>query len=295
MDYILSNIGGFMEENICDEKNKKFIITMSYPQYERIISFLYSQKPATEIEQSFSLFKISIYNEKFEHVQEADIYTGIGTGIDDNFHSVIQATDQHITLHTLNVLSMVEYISYHYDNSDRRYLCYPLLFNAESKNASHQTTVVIDIINNKAYLVDPNGSLSYFNNMFSASIANQNKTKYNDKEKNYSSYSELEHNFNHLIDGLMDGYFKEFKKIGINIDYVPHSQWNPNNIQLNDTGDSSEIGHGFCVATSILFGHFLCLTKLDINDAINKFKCITSNERLYLINGYSCWLYQTFK
>jgi hypothetical protein len=145
---------------------------------------------------------------------------------------------------------------------------------ADSKKNSHQTCLTIDILNNKAYLIDPNGTTSYFNAIF----------------------SKISHEFhmdiNPFVDKLLKDYFVELNKIGINIEFVPSSVWNKNRICINKYFNMSIFGSGHCVITTIMLGHCLTTHKLSPSELFEKFRYSTNEELLTVINSYMSGIYQ---
>jgi hypothetical protein len=145
---------------------------------------------------------------------------------------------------------------------------------AESKDQSHQTCLAIDILNKTAYLVDPNGSSSYFNTIF--------------EKISHDLYIDI----NSYVDKLLECYFSELNKIGIKIEFIPGSKWNKNKICINRNFDKSLIGSGHCVITTIMLGHYLLTTNLNPSDVYNKFKYISDDNLLILINSYMFGIYE---
>jgi hypothetical protein len=177
---------------------------------------------------------------------------------------------------------MVFYIS----SIKSRYAFLPVSFNIESKKAGHMACIVVDTKNMKFYLYDPNGKSSYFNNIF-AEAAKRNIDPHFDA-------SDLYFDGHILIDTLMSGYISDINdKFGVKYEYVPSKVWNPLGKVLNPPfSKGTVIGSGHCVITTILFLHYLHITGGNIKETFERLGSLNNEELVYLINGYSYWVYQ---
>lgn len=254
------------EENLCDEKIVKSIQTIRYDKFEKIIEVMFNQKSISSINPFYSMYKINLETEEFSH--HLDIYS-------ERNHTTIQTDNEFMILQILSPSSLVEYILEH-SNDNRRYLHIQLsLFVASEihSNSGHQTILTIDLIENKAYLIDPNGRSKFFEH------------KYKDDEtKSHIKYSQL-------IDKLLENYFGELLNFGFFMEFVPIHVWNKDKICINYAVKDSVIGSGFCVPTSLLLTQYMSLTSQTPDQVINKFKDIDSETLLNIINNYTYGLY----
>lgn len=260
---IIEPLSFMIEEQLCDDKIVKYIQTIKYNKFEKLMEILFQQKTLTTIEPYFSLYKVEFENdinsEVYHHI---DIYTNPKT-----YHTTIQTDDNLMLLHILSPPSLIEYIVEH--NDGRKYIVLPLIFGSEL-SSNHQTMIAIDLIDNKAYLINPNGRSDYF--------------KYKHIDKKHI-------NFSQLIDKLLEYYFNELINFGIFIEYIPNDKWNKEEICINYSFKNSIIGSGFCVSTSILLAQYLTITGLKPEEMIIKFKHIDRETLLNLINNYTYGLY----
>ena len=274
----------FIESSeICDENVKKNLSTMNRKEYDVMMSLVTGQKPVIDTLPSYSLYNVNIYNKKFSH--HLDIFDESG----DEHQITIQYDDGHIVLHTFSVESLILYL----DDIKSRYVFLPIAFSSENKKDGHHTSLIIDKKENKFYLYDPNGRSSYFNNIFAESA----NTLTNSANASVINTSDFYFDGHELIDILMKGYVDDIKrKFGVKYEYVTSNIWNPLKKVLNPTFDkNSLIGSGHCVITTILFLHYLHVTNYNVAEAYQQLGSLNTNELIYLINGYSCWAYQTLR
>lgn len=289
-DYLMAVVDpliSFLEPTdigICDNNIKKHLSILDRKELDILISLISGQEPIASTYPYYSLYKINIYNKRTSHL--LDIFDGSG----GDHQTTIQYDDGHLVLHIFSVESLIFYIG----DIKSKYIFLPVSFSSENGKSGHQTSLIIDTINKRFYLYDPNGESSYFNNIFVEAVKKNMKGS---QIENNININDLYFDGTELIDILIKGYLNDIKeKLDIVYEYIPSDIWNPSKKVLNPSfGKNIIIGSGHCVITTILFLHYLHITGEDIRDAFERLGTLSSGELIYLINSYSYRIYQTLK
>jgi hypothetical protein len=280
---ILSSITEFIDDNnICDKKMRSQLSRLNNKDNETLLSILCAQKSITASFPYYSLYKFNIMTNKFSH--HLDITDDSG----DEHSLSIQYDNNHLMLHILSIESLMFYLG---DSSEihnaSRYVFFNVSLSSENKDAGHRTCLLIDTHRCEAYLYDPNGNTTFFNNIFS-----EEATKHGMKYTN-----DLYFDGHIAINKLFEGYFDDLKtRLGTTIKFVPSDKWNPNKYVLNPSFSSKVvIGSGHCVITTIMLIHVLHLTQEDLSLVFKELGKLSDEQLIYVINGYSCSVHNLMK
>lgn len=148
--------------------------------------------------------------------------------------------------------------------SESRYMFFPFNFSCEASKEGHQLTLVIDNHSFKIYLMDPNGTPTYFNSILSLNV---------------NDYLEL----------LIDRWTKVIKEqVGINYTYVYQREWMPHTCAINRHVDV--LGGGNCVTSTIILCHILSLTGMEFPTCYHQLAYISAAEWGSLLKKYYIWI-----
>jgi hypothetical protein len=263
----------YMAEGICYDYLHKKISTMKFREYESIFNMYTQQTKLKDIFPQYSLYKIDVMTKEFSH--HIDIECDIG----NMYHTTLQSNSQFIMLHTLCPESIITYIS---EQKSVRYVFFPVMLAFEEKEVGHCTQLCFDKIMQKVYLIDPNGSTTFFNSMFLDMYKKQSGEMF------YDEFYQLIIDGAPLVDMLFEGYVKILNdSFGLNYVFEPQTIWNNQCMVLNKSFTDSVIGSGHCVILSVMVAHFLHLTCCDVNVAFEEFAKLKNKELIYIINSYS--------
>jgi len=138
----------------------------------------------------------------------------------------------------------------------------------EGENTAHQTMLCIDTLNKKAYLLDPNGSSTYFDDKI--------------PKKDH-------HLFEPIIESMLCYYFKEISKLGDNITFINRSKWNLTKINVNISVDTIS-STGNCVVTSLMIAHYMNVAHCEPYDGFFMISKIEKTKMCRCIDGYTKFL-----
>lgn len=237
------------------EKEKKFITRLPYKKYEKVLGLLSNQTIIKHKE--YSIYKQKYDNLKFEFVSNV-----INTK-DNEYHTVIDSTTDHLILNTLSPECLCNYIL---DNFLNRYIFLTLNYGSNLHNSGHQASLMIDNENKQIFMIDPNGKSDFFDHIFH-------------QETNF------------YVENMLSKYFMELNKFGIDYKYIYTSEWNPYKISLNKNFKNALIGSGHCVITTLMLIHLINIFNLNPHDAFSMISKLSEDEILYLIKEYSVGIY----
>ena len=239
------------------EKQKKFICTLEYEDFEKMLLILNNQNKINSMEycmykQSFGL--------------EFELISYIFDKKNNLYPIIISIFNNHLILYTITPYCLYKFIQ---ENINNRYIFLSLTYQCED-NFSHQASIMFDNKSNKIYLIDPNGGPSYFNDYVGINTEN-------------------------LIDHLLEKYFAELKNFGSNYEYIFTEVWNPSKIVINKNFNNDYIGSGHCVAFTFLLVHIFCILNMEPEDVYKIFESLADEEILYLISKYTSGIYNLLK
>ncbi|AYV78884.1 MAG: hypothetical protein Edafosvirus43_5 [Edafosvirus sp.] len=283
---IISPLVSFLDDDICTDKIHESIVTMNNEKFKIVIDLLCDQKNIDEKDLTYSLYKIGYYDNIFKHhldsiPEENNLYL-----------NELTASDQFLLLNIISPMSLMDCILKH---ANKRYIFLPLSMNVLSKDAGHMTCLAVDVSKKHLYLIDPNGSSSYFNNMFNEMLKNNLK-----KEKNIPDEIKLDEllddsiyfDVSMLVDDLFVGYCKELEKCGFKYTFIPSSKWNSKQYHINKSVNNAIIKNGHCLITSVMIAQYMNLTNSEPSEVYELFAQLTDDELLNFINGYTMWIYK---
>jgi len=231
----------YLESGICTQTIHNKISQCKFSILENITNFLFNQKSFNNCDWYCSSYSINLEFKNNNSTQAnfqtsySDIYNK------DTWPICLIKNNKDLILNIPSVNTMCEYIQL---NNSNKYIFIPVSFCppfTNDKNISgHYTCLIIDNYENCVYFFDPNGWTSYFNDNFF-------------ETNKYQRY----------LEKIFEKYFCDLSEFaGIKYNFVPASQWNPRNLYLNKRYVGSQVDNGGnCVAFTILFFHYLFLTK----------------------------------
>lgn len=256
----LNGVSSFSNGTLLPEQ-KKSISTISYSTFEKILEMINNQ-PIIKY-PIFSIYKQHFDNEG-DHILE--FIDDIKNPHNETPSFTIDVTDNCIVMNTLSLECISTYIKH---NIKEKYLFFCLVYGCELKDTTHQGIVMVDNNNKKIYLLDPNGSPTYFNDIFNFYV-------------------------NYEIENMIENYFTQLKFFDLHYEYVHITKWNPVNIVLNKRFNTNEIGSGHCVVISFIIIHLIATLNYEPPKIYNILKDFSDDELLYIIKDYSSGIFNIF-
>lgn len=212
-------------------------------------------------ETIFGIYKININNYKFEEI------TNVVDNRVSNYCS-LESTNDSIIMEFPHPIEMIKYFN---NNSHKTYIVCPLSYTNDAIKFGHAALIVFDMIKSNMYVIDPNGDLNYFDDI------------YNKKLNNY-------------IEFLFGSYCSLLNDYGKNMNYIPYHIWNKFNFALN-FGYSNNIkifDTGNCVGWALFLAHIISVTNktINIHDILKKLNCLSDNHKYELIYNYQANTYK---
>lgn len=268
IDTTLSIIKKDNESNmICSHDVYYYLATMDYSQFTTYINLITDQKyPKNNPE--YYIYTYDCNTNKIRQTHE------VITEYSDLYHSRMEyeVLLERFKLRFISPKILKAYLC----ETNNQWSCFPLVLKIDTKDISHQICVAFDNINKKVYLIDPNGTITYFNEE-----KNDNDDElYFIREKN----AEI----------LIVGYLQELSKIGLNYEYIPINVWNNERYIINRNIENSVIGNGHCVATMLIIIHIIANIKANLTILYELFYELYDEELLCLINDYTVCIYKMF-
>lgn len=278
LEILQSILGDFIDEtNFCDPKMKKMLSLMQHKDHDILLTILTGQKSVSSINPQYSIYAYNIIKKNFLHILDLK-------DDDQNECIYLQYNQNELQINIISTESMLFYLS----DINTRYVYFHAILTCENKNCNHQVCLIIDRLKNEAYFYDPNGRSSYFDNIFIDEAKKHGLTE---------NLNDLHFDGESAINDMFKSYFAEIKnKVGIDIKFVPSIIWNPQNYVINPSFDKEVlIGSGHCVITTILFVHLLNILQEDITVVFNLLGQLSKEQLIYIINGYSCGIYNVMR
>lgn len=266
----------YMETGICSKTLHNKISRCKYSILEHITNFLFNQQSLpNDIKPYYSSYSIDIFTQSsnFQTQTQVNFQTCYEEKYDkDAWPICFMKNNKNILLNIISPNTMCKYLL---TNNYNKYCFIPILFCppfSNDKNVpGHYTCLIIDNYESKVYFFDPNGWTSYFN----------------DNVNYYETQKYLR-----LVEKLFEKYFEDLSDFtGIKYDFVSTFQWNPRNLNLNKRLAGSQVDNGGnCVGFTILFAHYLYLTKLPLRTCLENLANLEDSQKIQLINDYSVGL-----
>jgi hypothetical protein len=245
-------------EDHCSEGEVKKLSALERHEANRVQSFLFDQPPFEEVEPVFALYSINQDGSGLRKV--TDIYSLPTLGN----HVTIQSSDSQVLLHIYSPVSLAQYLRL---LSSRRYAFISAGLGAEGEEDDHQTLLCMDLEKRLVYLLDPNGSTTYFDRLFGYPLES-------------------------LIERLLAHYFEEMADFGSSFIFVPRASWNHLELSVNRSFAGTDFSSGNCVVTSYMIAHYLVLTGGEPIEPYISFQLASRADLLYFVNGYTKMLYR---
>jgi hypothetical protein len=240
--------------------HKKFVSTLEYKHFDGLLQLINSQNAIKK--PSYSIYKMDLKTWETELVD----YVFDASG--NEYHTCIDVTDGYLVLNTLTPACLAEYIRAH-EKMGVVFLSFN--YSCAAKEAGHQAAIMINIKTKRIYLMDPNGSPTYFNNIFEANI-------------------------DVMLEKMLHNYFAELKSVGYEFRYEFIGSWNKGGLYLNGELKNEYIGSGHCVIWTFILAHLISHNKY--SNPIEAYKLLTSlseEERLYIIKEYTMGVFCLFR
>ncbi len=265
----------YLETGICTKQIHKKISRCKYSILDYITNFLFNQKSFENTDWYCSTYSINLESKYNKNIQ-ANFQTSYKDKYDkDNWPVCIIKNNKDLIIDIPAINTMCEYLQL---NNSNKYTFIPVSFCppfTNDKNISgHYTCLIIDNQENRVYFFDPNGWTSYFNDF--------------DFDNNFYDI-EI---YQRYLEKIFEKYFDDLSEYsGIKYNFVSAYQWNFRNLYLNKRFSGSQIDNGGnCVALTILFFHYLFLTKLSPKNALEKLSQLEDKYMIQLVNDYSVGL-----
>lgn len=196
----------------------------------------------------------SIYTQDFE----SDEFNYITDYIPENsiFPISLDITSEKISMDVLEVQTLIEYIKICDKN-----IFLPIIYSSDLKDAGHIGFMLVDSEQNCAYLVDPNGKPTYFNNVVNYNVS----------------------------DKIEEMLYKYFKCVGV--EYIHSNIWNSNNIVINKNFRNNYISSGHCSILTIMLSHMICKTDMSPKEIYQILGSLNNYELMFVIKIYSEYVY----
>ncbi len=260
----------YLESGICTSVIHKKISHCKYSILDNITNFLFNQKSFENVDWYCSSYSINLES-KYSKNAQANFQTSYKDLYDkDNWPICVMKNNKDLLFDIPSVNTMCEYLQI---NNLNKYTFIPVSFcppfKDNKKVSGHYTCLIIDNQENCVYFFDPNGWTSYFNDKF---IDTEIYLRYLEK--------------------IFEKYFNDLSEYsGIKYNFVSAYQWNPRNLYLNKRFAGSQVDNGGnCVAFTILFFHYLFLTKSLPKIGLEKLSKLEDKYNIQLINDYSVGL-----
>lgn len=137
----------------------------------------------------------------------------------------------------------------------------PIIYSSDLKDAGHIGFMLVDSEQNCAYLVDPNGKPTYFNNVVNYNVS----------------------------DKIEEMLYKYFKCVGV--EYIHSNIWNSNNIVINKNFRNNYISSGHCSILTIMLSHMICKTDMSPKEIYQILGSLNNYELMFVIKIYSEYVY----
>jgi hypothetical protein len=232
------------------DKQLNKIKRLKCSQLDAVVSMMNNQSVISQ--KSRALYKLDIPTNKFE------LISYIENDLGDTYHTLLNITDTLILFQTLSPACLVDY----YDKTTSNIIILLFSYGCEAKNTYHQAALIINKLNYKVYLIDPNGHPEYFNDI-------------------------LDFNIVPKIELLFKNYFAELVQLGLKLEYVPVTEWNPYNIGLNKKFKITNIGSGHCVVLTLVLCHIITSQQLEPMEAYQLLGKLDDGELLMVISCYT--------
>ena len=239
---------------------KKHVSKLGYMEIMKFLELLNGQSNVKKIE--YSIYKQS-YNDL-----DFNLVTMIFDNIDKtSFHTTFDISDKHILFNCLTPYCLSKYIN---QNSKLRYVYIPLTYACDIKDSGHIAFIMFDNKDKKVYLLDPNGSPGYFNNI-------------------------LDVNISFYIENMISKYINELKKFNMEYKYIYSENWNNNKNIINKSFENDFIGSGHCVAFSLMISHLMTRFEIEPSELYKILSNLSDDEKLYLFKQYTLGLFNISK
>lgn len=263
------------EENtqnmLCTPDIYLFLSTMNYDNFTLIINLLTNQKWLTNNPEYF-VYSFDCNTNKTTRTNETT------TEFDDLYHGRIEY-DTYSERFKMRFISPDVFKEYMLINNNvNRYSFFPIVLKINTKNVFHQICAAFDNINKKVYLVDPNGTVTYFN---ASTMNDVDDDLYFIHEK----HAEL----------MIIAYLQELANVGLQYEFVPTNIWNYERYIINRHFIESEIGRGHCVIVFLMIIHIMSTIKIEPTNLFELFYHFEDAELMSLINDYSVGVYKMFQ
>jgi hypothetical protein len=275
----LGKLNEFINKTLCDKSIVDKLQRSTDQDMANILNKLCSQSAIQYIQKEIDVYAIDFEKNKIKNLTRKEMRK-----IKNKTNICMQSDRKNLLLHIITPKYMTKLLL---EKSDNKYFFIPMTLYDSAKEYSHQVSIIIDKINKKIYLFDPNGHSTYYNNTaiyqyYKCIGQNVPKDKVNEKYQN-----------NHLIiDKLLAHYFS---LVDQEYEYISSQTWNKDSICLNMYYDEkSIIGHGHCVAITIMIMHLLFLQNISLEEAIKILGELSIDNRILIIGGYSKTIYDMF-
>jgi hypothetical protein len=184
-----------------------------------------------------------------------------------------------------------------------RYLSMPCYYaGMDVAVAGHMNALLFDHRTGAVYLIDPNGTSSFFQaDLDKAHILVSDDSEEDDDDDDDDEFEQLPDAHSHhtsasqkLVEGILRDYCKYLSQNGGGQwTYVPQEDWNPYGLCVNQNIAASQVGNGYCVVTTLMLLHVLELTQQTPDLVVRKFASLSPDQLLSLIVSYNAGLART--
>ena len=230
-------------------------------------------------DEVYSVYKCDILSQYVEK------YTDLVGSTEGLSPMSLQVDDRFLFFNCFSIETLMLLLSENITSS--RYVFVQTMFGSEIHDFGHSGFLLFDKLKSNLHFVDPNGCTHFFDTVFNT---------YNDSKK-LSDYdlSEFDLNINteHLFELILKKYINDLNDaFSTSFKFVERKVWNPfSNCMNRGSFESSEIGDGHCVVTTIMLINYLATTDSDIEYIFECIGRLKDYELIELINAYSVGIY----
>lgn len=295
----LKEIVSVLKDNICcgmyNDTMKKQILSCKFEKYEKIFNFLTDQISVNDIDPTYSIYKINLFTNKVSH--HCDITENIG----NNHYATIRGNEHFLFFHCLSMESLLMFLTNNTINLGndkfKKYVFMPFVFLSELTTIGHFSLIIFDVIDKQVYFADPNGTTSFFNNIFYDIAKTQTKSMSSsttDSMLNFypDMFDDMYVDSELIVETVIEHYINKLNECaGYEYKFIKRNQWNPIGYTINKSYEGTYIGSGHCVAIGTLIANYCQIKKCNPIEIYTLLSKLSKSEIIELINSYSIGMY----
>lgn len=252
---------------ICDNKIYNYVSTMKYDHFTKYINKITKQE-CLDTKYNYNEYTFDCITKKICHIKYSSHV------FDDPYHNSIYLNreTQSFVIRIIEPNIMLNILD---SNTKSRYCFFPITFKVDEECYYHQSVLIFDMFIKKAYFVDPDGTITYFNPVDV------------DDDKYF--------HYEHCINDFITEYILYISEQNTMTPYIfSHlHEWNAERYIVNRDFTNCEIEYGHCVSTTLLIMHLMVENEIDPEIVFDIIYMLSNTELLSLINDYSVYIYKS--